>query len=402
MAIGILGSHKINLKFGETVIPFDYEGVDEFVIIQDINMFLPMISIKLKDTMGVFTHMAPFDKGMTRISVGITSGAGSSNNDDSEPDNIFDFIVYKENSESEFSSSNTYGIKGLLDVNGLLAPERCRSWNSSVKSILEGIANNELNVDETKISYSLSDRKKIVQPYWTNAQLIKYLMNNMTGAGDEGGYFSFLCNVNCKTRFVFNTWHEMCLSDTKYKFIVNDEPYQDCYPIYDYTIINNYKILGFAGSKSQSCLYFDYDNDEVVDYDESINDFMSLSDFHMIDNEDEDVKNYMSDTGRSNEFTSDFKGKVKTSYYKRLGNTVKMWALTWGLPNLAPGDIVVVLFAQGMGSGNIYGFQYSGYWMVERVVHTFSNAFRTRMLLTRNGVDTDIDTSLLAASKRKK
>ena len=76
----------------------------------------------------------------------------------------------------------------------------------------------------------------------------------------------------------------------------------------------------------------------------------------------------------------------------------QMWADTWGLQNLQPGTVVLVMFPAGLG--NIADYQYNGLWMVERVLHNFGGSYYTRMLLTRNGMDTSQYTSLLPATDK--
>ena len=122
----------------------------------------------------------------------------------------------------------------------------------------------------------------------------------------------------------------------------------------------------------------------------------------MIDKSDPLDNNQKNDTGRGNAFTTDFMGPIKSSYGNRLINLVKMWITTQGLPNAVPGQTVQVFFPHGATGEDLYSYQYSGYWLVERVVHNFGDAFITKLLLTRHGLDTDKETSLLPAIKKKK
>jgi len=78
-----------------------------------------------------------------------------------------------------------------------------------------------------------------------------------------------------------------------------------------------------------------------------------------------------------------------------------MWITTIGLSNMTPGKVVQVFFPHGADAGNLYSYQYSGYWLVERVVHNIGDTFMTKLLLTRNGLDTDKETTLLKSTNKR-
>jgi len=84
---------------------------------------------------------------------------------------------------------------------------------------------------------------------------------------------------------------------------------------------------------------------------------------------------------------------TKNSYQNRLVGLLKMWILVPGMANLTPDKTVSILF--GTSAETISSHQYSGYWLVEKVIHMFGEKFMTRILLTRNGIDTDLMTTLV-------
>ena len=79
-----------------------------------------------------------------------------------------------------------------------------------------------------------------------------------------------------------------------------------------------------------------------------------------------------------------------------------MWISTWGTENIAPGDIVKMVFSEAFASGDFYLYQHSGYWLVKRVVHSLTTTFMTNILLTRNGIDSSVANTLLVAERYKK
>jgi hypothetical protein len=195
------------------------------------------------------------------------------------------------------------------------------------------------------------------------------------------------------------SFNELAATNTKFKFIINDEPYQDYLPVFTYKIFDNYKILGVFASKAQAYSYYDYYAGDFVNETATLDNFLSLSKYFLIDQADTMDSNCMTSLGRTNESTKDFKNEVYASYYNRTANAVKMWITTWGTQNICPGDRVEVLFGQGVSSGNLATCQYSGKWLVEKTIQSFGKTNRMKILLMRNGLDTDKATSLLEATK---
>jgi hypothetical protein len=393
----MIGNYHLIVKFGDTVVPLSTSVLRELTITQDMNKFLPEFRLRIDDAAGALTHVAPFDRNMSSVYIELAVDS------DTDDKNAFSFLVYvREPGAAQSTPANTYDVTGLLDVVGLFSPDRSRGLAGKIKTSLETIATSEIGVDSTEISTVLDYEKTLVQPTWTNAQFLSHLKEYLIGQGEEYGFKCFIKNYQFKKIFTFRSILEMMGDDVSYKFILNDTPYQDQRPIYEYYIFDNYKLYGVFGTRAQDASYFDYTNSQYVRYTESVQDYFSLSDFYMIDKSDSTENNELNDTGRSNDFTADFKGKVKGEYGNRLASLVQMWITTQGLPNAVPGQTVQIFFPHGASSDSLYSYQYSGYWLIERVVHNLGDAFLTKLLLTRHGLDTDKATSLLTATKKKK
>jgi len=393
MQIGLGGNYLLRMRLCGIDIPTDPKSIREFRIVQDIDRFLPSFDIQLQDPSGIFTHQIPFDRGMSQLYVD-TGLSG-----EEEDSNDYNFLVYRRAPEAGASSSMYYEMLGLLDTPKLFLPPYCRGWNQSIKTTLETIAV-ELGADETVISDSLDYACNIIQPYWTNQQLLNYLKTNLQGSGGEANFYCYIKREKSKSIFVFDHVASLINGSVKYQFVVNDTALEGYYPIYDYNLQDNYMLYGLFGAKARSNGYFDYNSSEFVETRSTIQEYLSLTDYFLVDNADSEDSNGSFCHGRSNEFTEDFKGRSKGDYFSQLTDLVKMSILTQGLPNIAPGVVVKIFFPQGVSTGNVYGYQYSGYWLVEKVIHTFGDTFRTRLLLTRNGVDTDKDTSLVVAQRK--
>jgi hypothetical protein len=388
--------YHIRVKFGEDDLPVSNSNLRELTIVQDINKFLPEFKLTLQDTTGALTHIFPFDQGMSKIYIEIAKTPVN------EDINSFSFAVYRRKPGNDVSNPfGIYDVEGLLDMSGLFGPDYCRGLSGNIKTNLENIAKNELGITNTDVSTGLSYSKNLLQPKWSNIQFLKYLKENLIGSNNECGFRSFIKRYNRQTYFVFKSLTEMVASPVAYKFILADKPYEDRLPVFSYYIFDNYKLYESFGSKKQAYSYFNYDTTTYTEGTEDVQSYQSLSDFFLIDKNDSESSNAITNTGRSNDFTSNFAGMVKGSYYNRLASLVKMWISTEGLPNVVPGQTVEVFFPHGLQASELYSYQYSGFWLVEQVVHNLGEAFYTKLLLTRHGMDTDKATSLLSATKRK-
>jgi hypothetical protein len=382
------GNYLLKLNFGLDDINIDPGNIKEFVIIQNINRYLPSFSIKLIDGEGILTHLTPFDRKLSRIHVQIGKETTDFNYND------FDFTVYRRNPVGDVGQSATYDISGFLTTDGLFAPSYCRGFSGTVLSTLNTLASN-LDCSSVESSANLNFRKTLLQPNWNNSTFLDDLKCRLVGSDNESAFQIYVKRKNGKSILFCKDLKSIFKQPVSYNFIVNEEPVEDYYPALNFEVFDNYKIFSCFSSKKQRYQYFDYFNSEFKSDTLNASDMYSLSEFFLIDSDDITDSDAITDIGRITE-TKDLLC-VKSGYYNKLNALSNMWLLTWGLPNICPGDLVRVLFAQGATTGNLQSFQYSGYWMVSRVIHTFTGTHRTRLLLTRNGVDTDQNTTLLRA-----
>lgn len=391
------GNFLLKVNFGQDNLQIDPSNLKELVVEQDINKFLPSFSIKLVDAQGLLTHLAPSDKLLSRIKIQIGRDLVNKTGDY----NDFDFTVYRRKPTGDFTSSSIYDAGGLLTTDNLHAPSFCRGFTGLVKSTIQSIGE-ELLCTNFEISDNLNYRRTFIQPNWTNAELLSWFKSYMRGTDDESAYQIFVKRTDGKSTLVCRTLKDLFKQGIKFKFIVNNNPVEDYYPAFDYEIFDNYKVFGVFGSRKLQYHYFDYFTSQFVTGNIDATDMYSLADYFLIDSDDVVDSNSIDVLGRNTERGEDYKYFVKGKHFNRMNSLAKMWLTTWGIPNIAPGDLTQVLFAQGKEIGSLQSYQYSGYWMVERVVHSFAGTHRTKLLLTRNGVDTDRGTTLLKATDVRK
>jgi hypothetical protein len=382
------------VQFGGKPVQVNQTNLKELTIIQDINKFLPEFRLRISDNSGEYTHIVPSDKHWGKVYIELAL-----DENDQTTKNAFNFLVYSRTPTGDYPNpSAVFDIDGLLDVDGLFNKDESRGFSGSISSTINSIALNDLeNIDSLNISTSLSTIKKLVQPTWTNAQFLKYLKENVIGINGEYDFKCFVSTYKYKNTFNFKGISEMIKNKASYKFVLSGFQSQDQYPIFNYYIYDSYKLYGTFAEKEQGYSYFNYDTSTFVKGSEKIADYASLADYYLIDKSDDTGNNSINNTGRSNDFTSDFKGYVKGNYGDRINSLVKMWITTQGLANIIPGQVVQVFFPQDATS--IYDYQYSGDWLIERVVHNVGGSiFLTKLLLTRSGVSTDKSTTLLSTT----
>jgi len=396
MTLNYSGNYFLQLRLGAVEIPLSPQSIEQFTVIQSMNKFLPSLKVIMRDESEITTHIIPSDSRMNECYVVMAEGI------DANTVNMFDFDIYRKFPDSRFA----FDIEGLLHIEGLVNPTRARGFDGTIKAALTEIATRDLGIkeDDVDISPSLDYKPtdlKLVQPNWTNTQFLRYLRRNVIGKNGESCFYCFMKKVEGKTKFVFKSLKEFVVADPIHFFMVGDKIISDFYPIIEYKVYNNYRTVISYASKQQSYSYFDYENSKYVDESINLSDYPSLAEYHLIDQKDKEqnTKNYYE--GRSNSLTSDFQGKVTGEYYKRITSLVMMEMVTVGRTDIDPGDIVLTLFPRFLQSSKPIIQQYSGFWMVQRVIHQFGKTYTTKLLLTRNGIDTSLDTNLVKALNRK-
>lgn len=401
--LNLSGNYVLKLNFGPNDIGIDPQNVKEFTIVQDLHKFLPEFHIKLMDSQGELTHTTPFGKSMSQVGVQIQPDL------DSDVVNTFDFQVYRRMPEGLFGSSTIYDIRGLLRVDNLFAPCQSRAFISPAAA-LRAIAS-DLGIVDVNLSANLEYPLTIVQPNLSNAQFLDWLERELVGQDGEGAYSIFVSVRSGKPVLNCLTQTDLNLGPLRTRLVVNDNQVQikelvtgqvqTYLPVLRYSVEDNYMALGAFGMKQQRSEYFDYDLAQWVTKTYAATDYTGMTDFFLIDGSDTSASESLQNNGRSGDLTGDFSGRIKSSFYSRLSQLSKLWVLTWGLPNACAGDVVKVLFAQGQSSGELQSYAYGGFWLVERVVHSLTNVHRTKLLLSREGCDTDKGSTLVPTIKKR-
>jgi len=389
----LLGNYTLDVGVGGNVIPVSSKMIQELTITLDIDRLVPTFNFRISDATGLLGEVVPFDKESNQISLRF------SRKQTSDSLNEFNFLVKRRRPLGDKS----YAVEGVLDVPNLFTPKIGRTLTGNIKDNLKAIALDELGVDEIEIGESLNYSKTILQPDWTNGFLLRYLCERLSGAGNAGCFFCFIKNVEGSKVLVFKSIDELYLADVgPNKYIVGAQPYEDFMPVSEFRIFDNSGLLTSLLGKQETYNYFNYETGEYTSGSTAIEDCPSLSEYYLIDKDSDVAIESIRSMGSSNEFTSDFQGESRNRYYKHVTGFIHMWISSWGTENISPGDIVHLHFADAFSQGNLSVYQHSGLWMVKRVVHVLTNSYMTNLLLTRCGIDTDMNTTLLPALQARR
>jgi hypothetical protein len=392
---GVANNYLLSIKFGDKDMSINSSIIQECTIVQDIRKFLPEFRFVIKDTSGLLSHVVPFDKKMSRVSFKLA------NNVDSNKMDFYDFLVYRRELLSEGTINGDYDIRGMLNIDNLHSPKYIRSFNSSVDSVIR-LVGAELGITNFEISSSLDIKKTIIQPNWTNAQLLRYLSETVEGNNGESNYRVFIKVKENAKILVFKSLRELITSTVKVKHIVSDKAFEDYKASYGDSILDNYRYLGILGCRKQTFTYFNYDTGTFTKKEKDLSKVVGLSEHHLIDKSDPEEGLVYNNTGRTNIYNGTFDASINSLFESRVLDLVKMWLTAPGDLTIKQGDVIRVLFPQGFSTGKLFSYQYAGYWLVERVVYHLSDTFTMSLLLTRNGLELRKKTSLVPATLVKR
>jgi hypothetical protein len=388
----LVGNHYVALYYGDVEVPIQPQMMEEASLTLDVSRLLPTFKFVLKDATGILAEILPFDRNMSRMR--LEFARSKSVNDL----NIFRLAVKRR--KPDFDKS--YEVEGVLDVNDLLTSVKTRAMVGNIKDNLTVMASEELGIKDVEIGASLDYDKTILQPTWTNGKLLNYLSSHLVGANGELCYYCFIKNVRGKQVLVIKSLNEILSTNPKYKFMIGPQPYEDYYPVSEYKIYDNSGLISDFGAQRQDFGYFDYETGQYIVDSVDIDDCPSVAGNVLVDFDNDSSGSFVTGLGRSNDYTADFHDRCGGNYFRGVNNFINMWISTWGLENVSPGDIVRVMFSESMIRGKLFMYQHSGNWMVQRVVHTLGLSYMTHLLLTRSGVETDIDTTLKGAQNLKR
>lgn len=416
MSIGISGQYLLRMSIGDVDILISPSTVLSISVVEYIDRLLPSFSMQLNDNTGFLTHILPLDTKYNYVTLAFADA------NHLELQKIMRFKIYQRFSDSVGTASNELSLCGLLDVKNMFAPQYERGWsNYTINNIIQYIGNTDLGIYDFDIDDGLDYILPVVQPNWPNALFLKYLQDRIKTSYGKCGFFTFVDVPTTSYKSGENigtTLNDYAIGDSKkclhfrsissllenkvsYKFVADSKEYEDCLPILNHKIVDNYEMINIGGTEKQRYGYFNYTDGEFAVEDIKLEDasFNFLSQY-VTRGKDSDTEGLNQENlGRTSLLVPDFSVLAAAKYYKKINSLEKIWIDILGLSEIRCGQIIEIVFLQGAAGGALLSYQYAGYWLIERAVHYFSSTYITRLLLTRPGVDTDRETTLQPSPK---
>ena len=381
------GTYYLRLKIGQDDLFVSTGNLYTLQVFQSLDRLVPYIKFELQDNGGVLTQLSVGDANDSTIVIGFKE-VGADIADE------YKFKIIKRDAVGNPTDS-VFSIYAILDSSKLYKPSYSRGYvNSTINNILNKIAS-ETGVDEIWTDLTINRRFNIVQPNKSNAWFLNYLSMILYGDSGETSYFINYILDDGKVKLRCVSLNYLLTQPVKRKFILSDNPYQDAMPILDYEFVENATALSMLGTGSQRYRYFDFNNGEYKNSTISINDsgLLSLTPYLLVESNDTLSGNdYI--LGRDTSLLN-AAYMAKARYKKKLMSLSQVWITVYGDSSLLPGDIVEIDCLRGLLSENPKIWRISGKWLIRRVIHILDTNMKTRLLLTRSGIETDAKAGLV-------
>lgn len=254
-----------------------------------------------------------------------------------------------------------------------------RSWTDRRFSyVAESIAG-EVGFDSTDID-STKFSQNIIQPNWTNHQLMKWMTRNAISNDNIGGYNMGVTNQN---HLIFKTFDSLFSQKPVKDISLGDDTNEEHFR--NFEIHQQYVDVVTQGAGGMTYMYYDYENRDWVENTAKIGDTRQrqLSDWFFLANEHEDAERLFYN-GRDPR-TKD----VVNNRVSNLANSIMSVDISiQGDMDLHMGDIINVIIPASEFSKLTLNAVYSGYWMITKVNHRISmntRNFVTHLTLARPG-----------------
>lgn len=342
--------------------------------------------------------------GSTYLNLKLIDGTGDLiNNKLLIPSEVFNvaFGVNKESSTTAKFKLSSYDVdvinQGNMDQvvvsmtlisdkwEGLFKTSHNRSWNTKRFSEVATAIGEELELI-TDVEESFG-RHTIIQPNWTNTQMLKWLTGNAINANQIGGYFYAL---TLDGKILFKTYDNLFSQKPKKEinhFNTKIDNNKEGFNLFSSK--TNYMPTLNNGGFGLDYGYFDYDTKTFVEKSKTIEDIKErqLSDWYYIAKEHIGNGKYLYG-GRNTSVDDVVQNRLLTS-----SNSVnKVEIYVSGNNDLVIGDVInlIVPTSNFKKQETIVNELYSGYWLVWKIAHLFDiedDKYTTHLFLMRSGMN---------------
>lgn len=389
--------------------------IKQMVISQAIDSLLPTFSLTLPSTDHQYIHLFPFDK-QERITIEL----GYSPFDTSSVTS-YEFITTQR--ISKILGDENVGCNGILDIVGLYDKIQTRAFKGTISDTIYKViselkvGSSDTNFPRTPIlvdvSSSLDYQKSLLQCNSNNATFLESLSRLVEGKAGEMGFLCYFYCKNNKVYFVFRSIEELLKAQVKHKLYfgmstdtqASRETFE-YHQVFAVEILDHLRQIEISYPVNPRYCYFDYDLGQYVykecPIDDSLFSLTKTIALHKGVTDGIPAIHY----GRSNEMAISKKGyfyqRNKRSQLASLLGLSKMKVLCAPLFKALPGDLVLLYFATPFDLDNKHNYQYQGIWLIQKVSHIVTNTLYTELILTRQGLEGNLNTLYTKTSNYKR
>lgn len=311
---------------------------------------------------------------------------GKSHNDNSK--SSFSLSVNKAESTSPGAIENVAMSVNFLrhEWFKLVSQTHSRSWTDKRYSqAIEDIAK-ESGFNKTSIE-TTDGTHNILQPHWTNYQLIKWIADHAISSTGVSGYD---LAVTLDNRFLFQTYNKF-FDQIPYRDYVLVSPSVDTKfaenQLFTMSMEQQYAPIMSGGGFGSEYSYFDYENKEFVTKKLTVADTnqSQLSDWYFIPKEHSTPSKQIY-AGRD----IDAIHTAENDLVNRVNAIQSMNVSILGDSKIHIGDVVGVVLPTAREDKKIFNEMYSGYWLVTKVIHLIdfkNSSYITKLALSRAGIN---------------
>lgn len=358
--------------------------ISSCLVTESFNFNSPLFLIRFTDAFGdLITHNRISPDSDYKLSLGR----------DEENAESFDFQLSKNTFQTTAFGKTENVLSQIYFVSSkwkdFIATKKHRSWKEKkysevVREIVSDLGFQSIEIEETDGKFD------ILQPGWTDYQLLKWMVKRCVNVEGIGGYE---IGITFDNRFIFKTVHSLINQRPIKEYYFGGEDYdveKDYF--FNIEIIQDYADLVKQGGSGYRYSYFNYETKEYVtdSMTPSDTDQRQLSDWlYITENHEGDHDWYYG--GRS----TDTPDKVQTRILNTTNSIQKLKIDVRGNVDLHIGDIIKLYIAPTEHSKLKINEFYSGHYMITKVAHEINfggKDFITQLTLSRQGVNgTDIE-----------
>lgn len=347
-------------------------------ITEELGAASPILTVQLADSTGdlfainTLSHVADY-----KFSIGY-----SLDDNITIPMNVSNFDM---SNSSYGSPEDMYLNVDFMGSNWtkLLKDTHSRSWTGMkysdvIQEIIEDSGYEVFDIDAT------DSPDHVIQPGWTNLQLIRYISEICTTEEEIPGY---VFSSTIDKRFLFKSYNSLNEKKAKFNFIMGESEEEGKISFGQITVVHDYLPKLIHGGFGFNSVNYNFFTKEIVEHPIlfSESNQAQLSDWSIIAEEHESPSRTFYGGRDTSTLIS-----AETKLVSLVNNTQSIEIPIEGNYEIHVGDKVDIFIPPSQFSEQVVNEYYSGEWLVKKVEHEVSlkdRSFITRLTLIRAGLN---------------